>query len=154
MKYTISMDRDKMRRNIENRLAGITSDGLAIEQAAIEIEKDLYHRSREQTKKKAIPFRSKKETKHISRYDQARKVFWESHSGKCEAMCGSDATEVHHYYQYRLGAALYDIKQFVGLCHGCHEICHTKPSVAIEMGILASPEEKAQYKKKMSRWKK
>ena len=59
--------------------------------------------------------------------------------------CGGVATEIHHRMQIRYGKFLNDESQFLSLCNPCHRYTHNNVEVSVQLGYLASKEEKAKY---------
>lgn len=150
MKYRFWLSREKLIDAIQDLI--IDEKG-ATTSSAMQIEKLLYNLTKDQ-RPKPMKAATKKKESDLDKYSRAKREFWSNHSGLCERDgCAEVATEVHHFYQYRVGPALYDKSQFIGLCSDCHEVTHRAPSIGIEWGVMATKEEKARYKSKMSRWK-
>lgn len=94
-------------------------------------------------KRSSLRKKSAKRKVQEDEYSKKRKKHLEVNP-KCVS-CGSIADQVHHRLQIRYGRFLNDESQFLSVCGPCHRHIHDNVEFSVEMGYLASKEEKAKY---------
>lgn len=160
MGYLFGIKKNKMPKlqiKIEaNRLKEVIVDAIEAQETADEVANYIVEvlLKFQIEKKKIVGYVKTKKESPDKIYEKNRKEYL-LEVESCEAKylgCEKKAVEIHHKFQYRIGRALYDQNQFVATCRFCHREIHADPKKAIRRGLLGSHQEKALYRKKISRW--
>jgi hypothetical protein len=78
----------------------------------------------------SIPKFSEKKKQELVKYKRVRDKFM---TGKVCAVCGKDATDLHHM-KGRIGELLVDVTCFLAVCRPCHQKIEDNPAWAKENG--------------------